>query len=113
MLGAIGLALLPKCPLRLAAWFGMAAAAGAGSWLTGARGFVLGGVLLAAAMPPVAVRGWRARDARPLLVGLAGAAALLGGRYGRETLLAWSGVALILAASMWSARPRRSTTALP
>jgi hypothetical protein len=108
LLPAIVLALLPKCPLCFAAWFGLLGAAGASSWLSAAWGAPLGMALLSFAVAALALRARKTRDLRPLLMGVIGAGALLGGKYVADLLLLCAGLALLIAASIWSTAVRTS-----
>ncbi len=102
---AFALVLLPKCPLCLAAYLGVLGSLGAGSWVHRAWGLPLGAALLALALGALALRALRSRDYRPALVGLAGAAALLGGKFVLDTPpLLYAGAAALAFASMWSVR---------
>lgn len=104
LLPAIALAVLPKCPLCLAAWFGLLGVAGVNSWLSAAWSFPVWVTLLSFT---VGVLAWRARsggDGRPLAAGVLGAAALLAGKYLTGTLLTGIGLVLLAAAYLWSSR---------
>lgn len=97
--------LLPKCPLCLAAYFGILGSLGVGSWVRGAWGLPLGAGLLAVALGALLLRGLWSRDYRPSLVGLPGAAAVLGGKFVLDApLLLWAGAAALVLASIWSVR---------
>ena len=103
LIPAIALVLLPKCPLCLAAWFGILGSLGVNSWLKAVWGTPLAAGLLSFAVGALALRARRSRDTRPLLVGLLGAAALLGGKcFVDAPMLLYSGLGLLLGASFWS-----------
>ncbi len=110
---AVLLVLLPKCPLCVAAYLGVFGSLGAGSWVRAAWGPPLGAGLLAFTLGALALRARRSRDIRPLLLGLAGAATLLAGKFALDLPpLVYAGAALLLGASLWSA-PRRSVRLEP
>lgn len=89
VLPAILVALLPKCPLCLAAWLGVPGSAGALSWLSSARGLPLVAAILILVVAYLTLRVWNSRDLRPPVVSLIGTALLLGGRYRADAPL-WS-----------------------
>ncbi len=60
---------------------------GAGTRLRDAWGLPLGAALLAFALGALALRGLRGRDYRPTLVGLAGASAVLAGKFALDAPL--------------------------
>jgi len=67
--------------------------------------------LLSLAVGPLALGARRSRDARPLLVGMLGAAALLGGRCLTDVpLLLYAGLGLLMWASFWSSWLKPSRT---
>ena len=70
LLPTILVALLPKCPLCMAAWFGALGAAGALSWLGTAWGLPLAAALLSLVVGSLALRAWNSRDPRPLMLSL-------------------------------------------
>lgn len=114
LLPAVALVLLPKCPLCVAAYLGILGSLGAGTWLRDAWGLPLGAALLAFALGALALRGLRGRDYRPTLVGLAGASALLAGKFALDAPpLLYAGAALLLGASLWSVRLASRRTGLP
>jgi len=102
VLPAIALALLPKCPLCLGAWFGFLGAFGVGPWLGSAWQMSLGLVFVSVALASLAIRACRSCDPRPLLLGTVGAAVLLWGRHGAEWFLLCGGLGLLIGASVWS-----------
>jgi hypothetical protein len=105
LLPAVALVLLPKCPLCVAAYLGILGSLGAGSWVRGAWGLPLGAALLALTLGALGLRALRSRDARPPLVGLAGAAALLSGKFVLDAPpLLVAGAAALMFASLWSVR---------
>jgi hypothetical protein len=111
LLPALALVLLPKCPLCVAAYLGILGSFGASAWVHGAWGLPLGVGLLGVTLGALSLRALRSRDYRPPLVGLAGAAALLAGKFGSDAPpLLYAGAAALLCASLWSVRlaPRRA-----
>jgi hypothetical protein len=106
LLPALALVLLPKCPLCAAAYLGILGSLGASSWVQGAWGLPLGAGLLAMTLGALALRARRTGDYCPPLLGLAGAAALLGGKFVLDAApLLYAGAAALAAASIWSVRP--------
>jgi len=102
---AIAIVFLPKCPLCVAAYLGALSSLGAGTWLNAAWGLPLCASLAAIAVGALFLRGRRSGDYSPTLLGLAGAAALLVGKLAIETpAVIYGGVALLVVASVWSAR---------
>jgi hypothetical protein len=102
-LPAVFALLLPKCPFCVVAWLGMAGFAGAGNWLRPIWGMPLTAVLLSVAVASLALRARNGGDARPVLAGGLGAAAMLGGKYGmNQPILVWGGLVLFIAACVWS-----------
>jgi hypothetical protein len=101
----IALVLLPKCPLCVAAYFGVFGSLGASSWLLAAWGLPLGAGLLALTLGALTLRARRSRDYRPPLVGLAGALGLLAGQFVLDAQpLRYAGVGILIGASLWSVR---------
>lgn len=97
--GSLALVALPKCPLCLLAWAGVAGSAGFtsayGAWLLPATA-----VALAITVGALAFAG---AGAGPVLLSLAGAAATLGGKFRLDQpLLLYAGLAALLAATLWS-----------
>jgi hypothetical protein len=110
----IALVLLPKCPLCVAAYFGLVGSLGAGSWLLAAWGLPLGAGLLALTLGALTLRARRSRDYRPPLVGLAGAASLLAGQFVLDAQpLHYAGVGILIGATLWSVHFASKSTARP
>lgn len=109
LLPAIALVLLPKCPLCFAAWFGVLGSFAAGSWLRSIWGLPMAATLLSFAIGSLALRARRRGNIRPLLTGVLGALALLGGKYLLDLpYLAYSGLILLIGSSLWSSWPQPS-----
>jgi len=105
LLPTIALVLLPKCPLCLAALGGILGALGAGSWLNAIWGTPLAIGLLSIPVGTLALRTWRSREVRPLLLGVLGAISLLTGKCLTDALpLTYAGLSLLAGASLWSLR---------
>ncbi|WP_437870943.1 hypothetical protein [Sorangium sp. So ce363] len=105
LLPAIALVLLPKCPLCVAAYLGILGSLGASAWLRDAWGLPLGAGLLAFALGALVLRALASQDYRPMLAGLAGASALLGGKFVLDAPpLLCAGALLLIGASLWSVR---------
>jgi hypothetical protein len=111
LIPAIVLVVLPKCPLCLAAWFGILGSVSATAWFSAVWGIPLAAGLLSVALAILGVRARRRRDARPLWVGILGAAALLCGKcFAYGPLLLYAGLGLLAGASFWSTGLKSSRT---
>jgi hypothetical protein len=105
LLPALALVFLPKCPLCFAATFGIMGSLGVSSWLASVWGMPLAVGLLGLTMIALTWRAWRIRDPRPCFVGLLGSGLLLVGKQSLDALpLVFVGLALLVAASIWSGR---------
>jgi hypothetical protein len=101
LLPALALALAPKCPLCLAAWFGVAGLWGADRWLEPLWGPPMVAGLLSITLGALALRAWRQRDLRRLLMGLVGVVALVVGKFALEaSWLLYAGLGMLIAASL-------------
>jgi hypothetical protein len=95
---ALALALLPKCPACLAFYLGTTSVVGAA--------FLAQPILVAAVLASSMTVLWAARRSlllRPALMWIAGAALLVGGRYGGSDIGVMAGCSLVVAASFWEA----------
>jgi hypothetical protein len=106
--GSLALAALPKCPLCLLAWAGVAGSAGFtsayGAWLLPATALALG--------VTVGALTFAGAGAGPVLLSVTGAAAVLGGKFRLDQpLVLYTGLAALLAATAWTVLHRRSRTA--
>ncbi|WP_437899547.1 hypothetical protein [Sorangium sp. So ce124] len=111
LLPAIALVLLPKCPLCVAAYLGIVGSLGASAWLRDAWGLPLGAGLLAFALGALVLRALASQDYRPMLAGLAGASAVLGGKFWLDAPpLLYAGALLLIGASLWSVHLASRTT---
>ncbi len=105
----IGIALLPKlaCPLCWPLYAGILSSLGLGFLIGTTYLLPLTAVFLAL---PLAVLGFRARRRRgygPLLLGVAGSAAVLIGKFQLEMdVMIYGGVGALVMATLWSAMPR-------
>lgn len=103
LLPAVILVLLPKCPLCLAAWFGMLGSVGASAWLRAVWGMPLAAALLGVAVLSLVPAARDSRDWRPMLVGILSAAAVFAGKYAiDQPILVGAGLVLFIASSLWS-----------
>jgi hypothetical protein len=96
--GSLALAALPKCPLCLLAWAGVAGSAGFtsayGAWLLPATALALGVTVGALALAGA--------GAGAVLLSVVGAAAVLGGKFRLDQpFLLYAGLAALLAATAW------------
>lgn len=111
LLPALAIVALPKCPLCVAAWLGVLGSIGTGSWVFVLYGTPLTLILASFALGAVAVRSRGTGDPRPLLMGVAGALALLTGRGLFDVpAVVYAGVLLLTAAVVWSGRPKVTDT---
>lgn len=100
LLLVVALALLPKCPLCVMAWFGVFCSVEARSWLIDLWGTPLAVALLSVPMGALVLRALRGRSWSPLVVGLLGSGALLAGKCYMDTLpLVCAGLGLMIVAS--------------
>jgi hypothetical protein len=102
--GSLALVALPKCPLCLMAWAGVAGSAGLvsayGAWLLPATVLAL-----AVTVGALALAG---AGAGPVLLSAAGAAATLGGKFRLDQpFVLYAGLAALLAATAWGALRRK------
>lgn len=99
---AILIALLPKCPLCLAAWLGIIGSTSISSWVNRVWGAPLTAGFLSIAIGTIARRAWHRSDSRPLWLGLLGGAALLYGKcIVNVSLLLFAGLGLMIVAAFW------------
>lgn len=112
LLPALGVALLPKCPICVAAYLGVFGSLGAGAWLRSAWGLPLTSVCLLLAIAALGFRARRRRGFGPLLLGIAASATLLAGKFVLDPspALVAAGAALLIAASVWNTWPARPST---
>jgi len=112
----IGAALLPKlaCPACWPAYAGLLGSLGLGFLLDEAWLLPLTAAFLALAVGALAFRAPGRRGYGPFALGLVASGAVLGGKFALES--DWTmgaGIALLVAASLWNAWPRRSPVACP
>jgi hypothetical protein len=110
MVPGIGAALLPAvaCPACWPAYAGLLSSFGVG--FVNYTPFLLPimALFLAVALATLAVQGRRRGHYGPLLLGAAGTAGLLAGRFAvASDPLMYTGIAALIAASVWNAWPRR------
>lgn len=102
--GSLALAALPKCPLCLLAWAGVAGSAG----FTSAYGAWLLPATMAALAVTVGALAFAGAGAGPVLLSAAGAAATLGGKFRLDQpFVLYAGLAALLAATAWGVLRRR------
>jgi mercuric ion transport protein len=114
MLPAIAGSLLPNvaCPACWPAYAAAVGSMGLGFVLDSAHLLPLTAALLSIALAALAYGAKRRRGVGPLLIGVAGAAAVLVGKFSwRSDVVLVLGVAALLAASVWSSWPRRAQSA--
>jgi hypothetical protein len=111
MAPGLGAALLPKitCPLCWPAYVGLLTSFGLGFLLSEKYLFAVTASALAVSVAALAYRWRERRGLRPMLLGLAGAAAILLGKFYIDFLpLVYAGLAALLAASVWNIWPRKA-----
>jgi hypothetical protein len=112
----IGVALLPKlaCPLCWPLYAGIVSSLGMGFLISTAYLLPITIAFLIATVFVLAFRAKQRRGFGPLLLGIAASAAVLIGKFGLESNPAtYSGIALLVAASVWNALPRRVLVSCP
>ncbi len=109
LLPTVALVMLPKCPLCLAAWFGIFSYLAASPWFRVAWSLRMIG-LLSLTIVALALRARRTHNLRPLLVSLLGASAVVC-RYSLMDvpLLLYAGLGLLVSASLWSSLLKASS----
>lgn len=111
----IGVSLLPKLmyPLCWPAYAGLLSTLGLGFLISTAYLAPLTAALLALAVSSLAFRALRRRGLAPFWLGLAAAVLVLAGRFYFESVpVTYTGVGLLVLASLWNAWPRRVQVAL-
>jgi hypothetical protein len=104
----LGLALLPKCPICVALWFGVASMITPNSWLTSVRALPLNVLLVACVLVPLLLDAWHSRNARPVLLSLLAVVTLWMGKFVLDnSALQYVGVSLLTGAVIWSHRTMR------
>lgn len=112
ILPGVGASLLPKltCPMCWPAYAGLLAALGLGFLMSESYLFALTAVSLIISVGALAYRYRERRGLKPALLGLAGAAVVLWGKFKFDSMPAmYAGLSILVAASLWNSWPRRST----
>jgi hypothetical protein len=115
-LPGIGVAFLPKltCPACWPAYSGLLTSLGLGFFIDIRWLLPLTAAFLLIAVIALAFRARQRRGFGPVFVGLGAAAIVLGGKFGFESDLAmYTGLGLLVAASIWNTWPRRAAIACP
>ena len=101
----VAAAILPKCPLCL---MSVMSAVGLSSSIKASWLLPLTLFLLFTAIAALAFQARRRRSYSSFLLGVIAAAIIISGKfYADNNLLIYSGVAILVAASLWSNRPKR------
>lgn len=111
----VGVSLLPKliCPLCWPAYAGLLATMGLGFLISTAYLIPLTAALLALAVSSLSFRASRRRGLAPFWLGLTAAVFVLAGKFYLEfPPVTYTGVGLLVLASLWNAWPRRVHVAL-
>jgi mercuric ion transport protein len=105
----IGISLLPKlmCPACWPAYAGLVSALGLGFLISSKYLLAMSIVFLASTVGALAFRSSRRHGLGPFWVGLVASAAILIGKFGLgSTHITYSGIGLLMAASVWNSSPR-------
>ena len=108
-LPGVAISLLPKlmCPACWPAYAGVVSALGLGFLISTKYLLALTLVFLAVTTVALAFRSSRRHGLGPFWIGLIAAAAILIGKFGLEsTYVTYSGIGLLIAASVWNSWPR-------
>jgi mercuric ion transport protein len=111
VLPGIGVSLLPKlvCPACWPAYAGLLSSLGLGFLISTAYLLPLTIAFLALALAALVLRATKRRGYRPFLLGIAGVAGVLLGKFVWESNYALYGaVGVLVAASLWNTWPRHS-----
>ena len=112
LLPALLAAALPKCPLCLLAYAGVAGSVGLDPILYRAWLLPLTLTFAAVALMMLAYRAPRRRGYRPLLLGAVAVAMIVAGKFILDFLpLLVAGMVLLLAASVWNSWPKKEKAA--
>ena len=112
VLPGVGVSLLPKltCPLCWPAYAGLLTTLGLGFLMSERYLFGVTTIFLIVSVGALAFRYRERRGIIPALLGIAGAAAVLVGKFRFESMPAmYAGLSVLIAASIWNSWPRRST----
>lgn len=116
VLPGIGVALLPKltCPMCWPAYATLLTTLGLGFLISAHYLFAVTALLLLLSIGALAFRAHERRGYSPAVLGIFGAAVTLLGKFQFESLPAmYSGVVLLVAASVWNIWPQRAATECP
>ena len=111
VLPGVGASLLPKltCPMCWPAYAGLLSALGLGFLMSERYLFGVTTVFLIISVGALAFRFRERRGVAPAILGFAGAAVVLVGKFGSESTPAiYAGLSVLIAASLWNSWPRRS-----
>lgn len=116
VLPGIGVSLLPKlaCPMCWPAYAGLLSLVGLGFLISTTYLLPVTTAFLLAAIAALGFRAKTRRGYGPMLLGMMAAAAVLFGKFFLESNAAmYSGVALLVAASVWNSWPHRAASFSP
>ena len=108
-LPGVGVSVLPKlaCPMCWPAYAGLLSSLGLGFLISGRYLMSVTSVLLLIAVASLGFRARRRRGYIPMLLGVAGSALVLYGKFFLESgMVLYGGVALLATASLWNSWPR-------
>lgn len=111
VLPGVGASLLPKltCPLCWPAYAGLLTTLGLGFLMSERYLFGVTAIFLIVSVSALAFRYRERRGITPALLGTAGAAVVLAGKFRFESIPAmYSGLSVLIAASLWNSWPRKS-----
>lgn len=109
----VAMALVPKCPACVAAYFGFFSAFGVDRWAPDYL-WPVTYTLFGASVAFLLYRAWRTASYAPFALALVGAAFLAGARLqDASAVVVWVGCGLFLLGALWSARRGRIAEAAP
>jgi hypothetical protein len=109
----VAMALLPKCPACVAAYFGFLSAVGLDQWAP-SHLWPLTYALFGASIVFLGVRAWHGAFYKPFVLALAGAVLLVFARVLElQSGLLWMGCGMFLLGAVWSARRSRVANIAP
>lgn len=115
-LPGVGVALLPKltCPMCWPAYAGLLTTLGLGFLLSERYLLWVTAVFLFVSVVALAFRYHERRGIAPAVLGLAGAAIVLVGKFQFESMAAmYAGLSVLVSASVWNSWPKRSMQSCP
>lgn len=116
VLSGVAVTLLPKltCPMCWPAYAGLLTTLGLGFLMAERYLFVVTSLFLMVSVAALAFRYQERRGIAPALLGVAGAAVVLIGKFQFESMaIMYAGLSVLIAASLWNSWPKRPTQSCP